>query len=86
MEFKAKRRKLKVTIDESVYEVKFPTLGELHSYRSELESSKNKEVAAGELLVKFLTNLGLPSTAQDALESPDLNEIVNLLTDQKKTE
>jgi len=82
MEFKAKRRKLKITIDEKVFEVKFPTLGELHAYRVELETKKD---SAGELLEGLLSQLGLPKEAQAMLESPDLNEIISLLTDQKKT-
>ncbi len=80
MEFKAKRRKLKVTIDESVFEVKFPTLGELSEYRSKVKDSVENE----EHLADFISSLGLPKDAQKTLEPSDLSEIVGLLTDQKK--
>ncbi len=80
MEFKAKRRVMTVTIDETKYQVKFPTLGELDVYRQEL-----KKADAGEdLLSGFIENLGLPKAAQMQLEPSDLTEIVQLLTDQKK--
>ena len=80
MEFKAKRRVMTVTIDETKYSVKFPTLGELDVYRQEL-----KKADAGEdLLSGFIENLGLPKDAQMMLEPSDLTEIVQLLTDQKK--
>lgn len=80
MEFKAKRRVMTVTIDDTKYSVKFPTLGELDVYRQEL-----KKADAGEdLLSGFIENLGLPKDAQMMLEPSDLTEIVQLLTDQKK--
>lgn len=83
MEFKAKRRKLKVTIEDVVYEVKFPTLGELNDYRKQLKLTAIDEQES--LLASLLASLGLPQSAQDCLEPSDLKEIVDLLTDQKKT-
>lgn len=80
MEFKAKRRKMNITIEEDKFVVRFPLLGELDQYR---EDMKNPELAEG-LLGKFLEGLGLPIEAQKRLEPEDLNEIVMLLTDQKK--
>lgn len=82
MEFKAKRRKLKVTVDEKIFEVRFPKLGELDIYREQAKDSKSD---AGSTLSDFLESLGLPKDAQKELEVGDLSEIVNLLTDQKKT-
>lgn len=80
MEFKAKRRKLKVTIDEMTFEVKFPTLGELSEYRAKVKDAPESE----EHLAEFMASLGLPKDAQKSLEPSDISEIVGLLTDQKK--
>lgn len=80
MEFKAKRRKLKVTIDETTFEVRFPTLGELSEYRGKLK----EDSANDEKLAEFLESLGLPKQAQNSLEVSDISEIVGLITDQKK--
>lgn len=82
MEFKAKRRTLKITMDEKVYQVRFPRLGELDAYRAK---SKDPSIDMNEALSDFLVDLGLPKEAQKELEIGDLGEIVNLLTDQKKT-
>jgi len=81
LDFKAKRRKLNVTIDDKKYEVRFPLLGELDSYRQSL----SKNGPATDLLGELLESLGLPKAAQAELEPGDLTEIVQLLTDQKKS-
>lgn len=80
MEFTAKRRTLKVKIEGTAHQVRFPLLGELKEYREKLKDGDGEK-----LLSEFLVNLGLPSEAQSQLELADLNEIVGLLTDQKKT-
>ena len=82
MEFKAKRRKLKITVDEKVFEVRFPKLGELNQYK---EKIKDPSADIPKELELFLSELGLPAEAQLSLEIGDLGEIVGLLTDQKKT-
>jgi hypothetical protein len=82
MDFVAKRRTLKITIDGTAHVVRFPLLGELREYRLKLkEDNSDGEVA----LSNFLASLGLPHEAQGLLEIADLNEVVTLLTDQKKT-
>lgn len=82
MEFKAKRRKLNVTIEDKKFEVRFPLMGELDQYRQDIVASKD---GGGELLNQLLVGLGLPIEAQAQLEPGDLQEIVMLLTDQKKS-
>jgi hypothetical protein len=81
MEFKAKRRKLKVTVDDQVFEVSFPKLGELSEYREKLETAESK----GKVLTNWLASLGFPEDAQNQLEAGDLTEIIEILTDQKKS-
>lgn len=80
MEFKAKRRTLKIDIDGTAHLVRFPLLGELKEYREKLTGGDGEK-----LLTEFLMGLGLSAEAQGQLELSDLNEIVGLLTDQKKT-
>lgn len=83
MEFKAKRRKLSVEIEGVKHIVRFPLLGELDEYRESSEKGEAKDSVKA--LAVFLSKLGLPEDAQKMLEPSDLTEVVNLLTDQKKT-
>jgi hypothetical protein len=80
MEYKAKRRTLKVDIDGTAYQVRFPKFSEL-----ELFEDKNKENPK-EALRDFLVTLGLPLDAQSELEAIDLKEIVEIISGQKKIE
>ena len=80
MEFKAKRRTLTVNIEGTAHLVRFPLLGELKEYRENLTGGDGEK-----LLTEFLIGLGLSAEAQGQLKLSDLNEIVGLLTDQKKT-
>jgi hypothetical protein len=82
LDFKAKRRKLNVTIEDKKFEVRFPLMGELDQYRQDITASKD---GGSELLNNLLVALGLPLDAQAMLEPGDLEEIVLLLTDQKKS-
>lgn len=81
MEFRAKRRTLKVFVDDDTFEVKFPTQGQLTEYRKSLESEPGK---AETLLENFLAQFGLPVEAYKRLELPDAKQLIELLTDQKK--
>lgn len=82
MEFKAQRRTLKVTIDEKVYNVKFPLSGQIEEWR---ENSKGKPGEEAEDSLKdLLAELGLPREAIKQLEIADYQEIVRILTNQKK--
>lgn len=80
MEYKAKRRTLKVDIDGTVHQVRFPKFSELESFEE-----KNKENPK-EALREFLVTLGLPLDAQSELEGIDLKEIVEIISGQKKIE
>lgn len=82
MEFKAKRRTLRVNIDDTIHEVRFPRMGELDAYREKIEGKSDEE--KGKALADFLADSGLPVQAQEQLEPADFKEIVQLLTDQKK--
>jgi len=80
MEYKAKRRTLKVDIDGTVHQVRFTKFSELESFEE-----KNKENPK-EALREFLVTLGLPLDAQAELEGIDLKEIVEIISGQKKIE
>jgi hypothetical protein len=82
MEFKAKRRKLNIEIEGQKYEVSFPRLKDLHDYQENVQGKKDVDMT--KMLGEFLSSLGLPLEAQQELEAPDLKEIVDLLSDQKK--
>lgn len=84
MEFKAKQRKLRVTIGADVFEVRFPSMGEIKDYRASVKGKAEYDDAAGEALMEFVADLGLPKEAQDRLEADDFLEIVRLLISPKK--
>ncbi len=81
MEFKAKRRKLRITIDEKTHEVVFPKVSQLERFQE--DSLKEKDDLKG--VLSFLESLGLPASAARELEPDDLAEVVRLLTGQKKS-
>ena len=78
MEYKAKRRTLKVDIDGTVHQVRFPKFSELESFDADNKDNPK------EALAKFLGVLGLPIDAQKELEAEDLKEIVEIISGQKK--
>lgn len=78
MEYKAKRRTLKVDIDGTVHSVRFPKYSELDTFTAELKDNP------AEALKNFLVLLGLPLDAQKELEPEDFNEIVDIISGQKK--
>jgi len=86
VEFKAKKRQLKVSIGEDAYMVSFPTMKTLSAYRQSIDGlDPQKDLAKLEdALSGMLASLGLPKEAQEELEGPDYTEIVRLLTEAKK--
>lgn len=83
MEFTAKRRVLKVTIEDKIYEVLFPTLRQITDYQVEAtEDSSASNV--GNLMSKLLETLGLPIDAQMAVDQEAISTIIGLLFDKKK--
>jgi len=82
MEFKAKRRTLRISIEDQVYELRFPLMQDLRDYKEAIKNKSDDDQS--KMLIEFLESLGLPEAAQMQLEPSDLNEIVGLISDQKK--
>lgn len=83
MEFTAKRRVLKVTIEDKTHEVLFPTLGQITDYQMGAQSNMS-DGNVGDLLSKLLETLGFPVEAQMAVDQEAMTTIIGLLFDQKK--
>jgi 6-phosphogluconate dehydrogenase (decarboxylating) len=81
LEFKAKRRTLKVIVDDVSHMVKFPSLGELDQYRKEIKKEGADET---DTLFNFLETLGLKKEVALSLEAGDVTEIVNIISGEKK--
>lgn len=82
-EFVAKRRKLRVTIDDVQYELAFPKVREIEEFQRTSQGVKEKDALG--VLIGFLETLGLKAEAARSLEPDDLQEIVKILTGQKKS-
>lgn len=83
MEFKAKVKKLKITAaDGTVYEMRCPSIGDLESLQSEIETAQPKD--AMKVYVKFFEGLGLPESASKQFDSEDFTEFITFVLNPKK--
>lgn len=82
MHLKLKRRELRITLyDGEVLEMKYPTKREHDEYVEALLETPEKD---DELSRKFFLGLGMSEDIFDELQKPDLIEICQILTGQKK--
>tara|TARA_R110002126_G_scaffold14631_1_gene61110 strand:- start:565 stop:813 length:249 start_codon:yes stop_codon:yes gene_type:complete len=80
-ELKFVSRELKITFNEKVYMIRYPSVGDIRDYNKKL-SAKNAielHVVAG-----MLETLGLPTKIVDQMEVPFIEAIVEELTARKK--
>ena len=86
MEFKAKRRTIDVSVDEMQYTLKFPTMGQMQTWRQQITDEKAAPEGGEklDLLSQLLETLGLPRDAQLQLEEADYLDLIATLTGQKK--
>jgi len=76
---KLKRRKIPIEIDDKIYEVGSPTLGQLES----IESFKDdKEAAKG--IENLLVSLGLPLEVVKSLDGLMIGELFEILSGKKR--
>lgn len=82
MEFVSKKYKLKVTINDKVYEINSPTVGETEDLQAQREGKSFKE--QGELTIKFIEKLGIPVEAQREIANTDYKDFIEFILDHKK--
>ena len=81
--FEAKKtRKLTIKIDEQSYEAIYPKVKHQRDLVKKLEGQKTPGEQV-DIMIEFLEDLGLPSSATDELEADDLNALVEELAGVK---
>lgn len=83
-EMQFKRRVLKIDAYGAEMELRYPKAIEHKDYIERL-ITKADDVGDYEITKDFLETLGMSKSTCDELELPDLNEIVEVLTGQKKS-
>jgi hypothetical protein len=82
MEFVAKKKIIKVTIDGQSYEMKCPSIGERQEFTEKLKESKAEE--AIELYANWFSGLGLPKEALLSFDTDDFFDFLEFVTNPKK--
>ena len=77
------RKKLPVSIDGTIYELRAPTYGDSVEYENELKKAESTEQRA-EVLFSYLTKLGLPADVAKTLEIDHITEIIQYVSAEKK--
>jgi hypothetical protein len=81
MEFVAKKKTLKISIDGVSHEMRCPTLGE----REELvEKLKGNEDKAFQMYADWFETMGLPKSALYSMDADDFVEFIEFVTNPKK--
>lgn len=79
-ELTLKKRILKVTLEEGVFEMRFPTYKQITDFRTIATSDELKDSD----LIDLLNTLGLPKDVAINQEESTLTTILETLTDKKK--
>lgn len=82
MEFVAKKKTLKVSVDGASYEMRCPTIGERQEFFKLLNESKPEN--AVDLYGSWFESLGLPLEAFKKFDADDLIEFVEFVSNPKK--
>lgn len=82
MEFKAKRKDLKIEIEGVKYEIKSPKLSQFEELQKAVKDKPTDELFL--VYKSWLVSVGLPEVALDELDKDDFLGLVHFVTDPKK--
>lgn len=83
--FKAKSvKRFKVVIDDKSYEMTFPKVKHQRELVRQLAGCKDGSSEQLDLMISWLSTLGLPEDATNELAAEDLNELVQALVGESK--
>lgn len=82
MEFVAKKKKLKVTIDEQSWEIGCPSIGQQEELSEKIKQAAPENVLS--IYVEFFGNLGLPVEALKSLDSDEFYDLTKFVFSPKK--
>jgi hypothetical protein len=80
-ELKFVSRELKITFNEKVYMLRYPTVQDLRAYSIELNAENAVEL---DVIAGMLNKLGLPKKVVESMEVPFIEAMVEKLTARKK--
>lgn len=75
-----KKRVLALKFDGNDYSVKYPSVKQLKELSVKREGETDLDMT-----FRFLSELGLPQEVAEEMESEHINEIISVLTSQKKS-
>lgn len=81
MEFIAKSKKLKVSINDKTYEINCPTLGQREELFGKVKDSPDKPLS---FYSDWFESLGLPKDAFYNLDSDDFGDLIEFMVNPKK--
>lgn len=82
MEFKAKRKDLKIDIEGVVYEIKSPKMSQFEELQKLIKDKPAEELFL--LYKEWLISLGLPTEALEELDKDDFLGLVQFVTSPSK--
>lgn len=82
MEFVAKKKKLKLTVNGESFEFNAPTVLDQESLKEKLKEAK--EIDAAEVYYSFFESLGLPKNASKSMDFDDFMDFIQFIFNPKK--
>lgn len=82
MEFVAKKKTLKVTLDGQTHEMRCPTIGERQAFTEKLKDCKPDE--AVQIYAEWFSDLGLPKDVLFGFDADDFFDFLEFVTNPKK--
>lgn len=84
MEFVAKKKMMKVTIEGQSYEMRCPCIGETDELTEKLEALEGKSKGALSVYYNFFAGLGLPVEASKKMDTDDFMKFISFVLSPKK--
>ena len=73
----------KVQVDDEVYMVKIPTLGDQKALQKDLESLDKNSADATEKMVSWLDSLGFPRNVAESLDVDSITQVIEAISKKK---
>ena len=75
----------KVQVDNEVYSVKIPTLGDQKSLQKDVDQVGKESSEATNIMINWLDSLGFPKAVAESLSIDDITQVIELLSAKKKS-
>lgn len=78
------RATVEVKLDGKVHTLRMPTYKEGIVYKHELSLSKDDDIKSADMLIAYLSKLGLPAEVSESLEINHLEQVLEFILGAKK--